>query len=228
MELIELRDSNGNKTGEVKERSEVHRDGDLHGTSHVWLVRYQKEGRLAEVLLQKRSANKDSFPGCYDISSAGHIPAGADFEESALRELKEELGITAKAGELHYLFTHIGYREAEFYGQIFKNHEYSRIYLYECDWDPEDFCLQREEVESVRWMEYRECLSRIHEGGIEHCIFLDEFEELARQIEIYFAKTGRPLAGTKTPETVLTETWAEDAQNELEDWIEEQGIYIRQ
>lgn len=29
-------------------------------------------------------------------------------------------------------------------------------------------------------------------------------------------------------ETKLSETWAQDALGDLEDWIEEQGIYIRQ
>ena len=57
------------------------------------LIRYREDRRSADVLLQKRSENKDSFPGSYDISSAGHIPSGVDFLESALRELEEELGI---------------------------------------------------------------------------------------------------------------------------------------
>ena len=61
MELIDLRKEDGTLTGEVKERSLVHRDGDLHGTSHVWLVRYRPAKKSAEVLLQKRSADKDSF-----------------------------------------------------------------------------------------------------------------------------------------------------------------------
>ena len=52
------------------------------------------------MLLQKRSREKDAFPGCYDISSAGHIPAGDGFVESALRELEEELGIRAEPSEL--------------------------------------------------------------------------------------------------------------------------------
>lgn len=223
MEYIDLRREDGSLTGEVKERSLVHRDGDLHGTSHVWLIRYREDRRSADVLLQKRSENKDSFPGSYDISSAGHIPSGADFLESALRELREELGIQAEAKELIYAFTHIGHHEAEFYGKVFRNHEYSRIYLYECGLSEEEMHLQKEEVESVLWMDYRECLERIRRGDLNHCIFLNEFERLAGEIEDYFARTGRPL-GKKA----LTETWAEDAQAELEDWIEEQGIYIRQ
>lgn len=99
MEYLDIVDENGEPTGVIKERSKVHAEGDLHRTSHVWIVRDNDKGGW-DVLLQKRSQNKDSFPGCYDISSAGHIPAGDDYIESALRELKEELGIDAKPEEL--------------------------------------------------------------------------------------------------------------------------------
>lgn len=98
-EYFDIRDSAGNPTGEVKARSLVHRDGDIHGTSHVWLVRKNKKSGY-DVLLQKRSDDKDSFPGCYDISSAGHLPAGADYRESAVRELEEELGIAVSPEDL--------------------------------------------------------------------------------------------------------------------------------
>ncbi len=49
----------------------------------MWIVRKSDEG--AEVLLQKRAMNKDSFPGRYDTSSAGHIQAGDEPEESAIK-----------------------------------------------------------------------------------------------------------------------------------------------
>jgi len=58
----------------------------MHRTSHVWLLR-EKQGKI-QVLLQKRSETKESLPGCYDISSAGHIPAGMDFVESAIPKPK--------------------------------------------------------------------------------------------------------------------------------------------
>ena len=48
------------------------------------------------------SQDKDSFPGMYDTSSAGHIPAGKEPMESALRELEEELGVKASADDLSY------------------------------------------------------------------------------------------------------------------------------
>ena len=88
-EYLDVIDDNGNLTGETVAREVAHRDGIRHRTSHLWLLR-KKDGAL-QILLQKRSADKPSFPNCYDISSAGHIPAGGEFASSALRELKEEL-----------------------------------------------------------------------------------------------------------------------------------------
>lgn len=57
------------------------------------------------MLLQKRSMNKDSFPGKFDTSSAGHIQAGDEPLESALRELGEELGIQATPEQLVFAGT---------------------------------------------------------------------------------------------------------------------------
>lgn len=44
MEYLDIRDKNGNPTGVIKERSLVHADGDLHGTSHVWIVKKNEKG----------------------------------------------------------------------------------------------------------------------------------------------------------------------------------------
>ena len=60
-ECFALRREDGSLTGEIKPRALVHRDGDLHGASHVFLARLR--GGRAELLLQKRSAQKDSLPG---------------------------------------------------------------------------------------------------------------------------------------------------------------------
>ena len=67
MEWLDVVDQNGDPTGEVVSRDTAHEKGIWHRTSHVWLVRI-RDGRL-QILLQKRSENKDSYPGCYDISS---------------------------------------------------------------------------------------------------------------------------------------------------------------
>ena len=66
-------DENGQTTGETVTRSQAHAEGIRHRTAHIWVVR--ENGDKTEVLLQKRAMNKDSFPGRYDTSSAGHIQA---------------------------------------------------------------------------------------------------------------------------------------------------------
>lgn len=160
LELLDLLDENGEPSGEVRERTLVHLNGDWHRTSHVWVVRRRGDGGH-DLLLQKRSREKDSFGGCYDISSAGHIPAGQDYLESALRELKEELGITAEPEDLRLVGVHDGRYEGEFHGRIFKNHEKSHVFAYEKPVEIEKLKLQKEEVESVKWMRIEDVLAAV-------------------------------------------------------------------
>ena len=85
MEYFDICDESGSPTGEIIDRETAHRDGILHRTAHVWIVRKKTQGY--DILLQKRSMEKDSFPGLYDTSSAGHIPTGSEPLPSAIREL---------------------------------------------------------------------------------------------------------------------------------------------
>jgi len=47
-----------------------------------------------EMFLQKRSANKDTYPGYWDTSVGGHVGPGESYDEAARREMMEELGIS--------------------------------------------------------------------------------------------------------------------------------------
>ena len=174
MELLDIVDINGKPTGQVIEREEAHRTGALHRTSHVWIVRCHHQE--IQVLLQKRSDNKDSFPGCYDISSAGHIPAGVDFIPSALRELKEELGYEANEKDLIYCGYHTFESKHYFHGQLFHNYQYSNIYMLYADIDISKLVLQVEEVSAVVWMNLDECIEGVKNNTLQHCIHLDELE----------------------------------------------------
>ena len=176
LEFFDILDENGNKTGKIKERSLVHEDGDIHRTVHIWIRRKTDKGY--DLLLQKRSKQKDSFPGCYDISSAGHISAGDEPLESALRELEEELGIKAKPEQLKKVGIHEGIMNGNFYGREFKNHEISTVYVYEEAVDTQKLKLQEEEVEEVMWIDQKELVQKVQDGGIPNCVFLDEIEKL--------------------------------------------------
>jgi 16S rRNA (adenine1518-N6/adenine1519-N6)-dimethyltransferase len=72
-------------------RAEVHGRGLMHRAVHVLL--FNKKG---EILLQRRSPWKDTHPGLWDSSAAGHLDVGEDYGSAALREMREELGVGAQ------------------------------------------------------------------------------------------------------------------------------------
>ena len=180
-EYLDIVDESGEPVGRTKERSLVHKDGDLHRTSHVWIAR-RKKGRL-QLLLQKRSQNKDSHPGCYDISSAGHIPAGAGYVDSALRELKEELGVEAKAEELECCGVRRIRWEGRFYGKPFLDNQVSRVYVLWRNLELSQFCLQASEIEEVRWADLETLLEEVEGNAIPHCIFPKELSLVKKKLE---------------------------------------------
>ena len=183
LELFDILNEDGSKTGIVKERGVAHREGALHGTVHIWIVR-ENEKSGYDVLLQKRSNNKDSHPGCYDISSAGHISAGDEMMESALRELWEELGLSVQPEHLE-LFgtTHVKF-EKTFYGKRFRDNEISSDFVYRQPVDMEKLKLQESEVAEVCWMDYEECREKIADVEIPNCINPEEFEKLGSYLGI--------------------------------------------
>lgn len=180
-EIIDIVDEYGHPTGETVEREYAHRSGIRHRTAHLWLVR-KKDGR-AEVLLQKRSQTKDSHPGCYDISSAGHIPAGVDYKTSAIRELKEELGIDGAAEDLVFCGDRSIAWDGVFHGQPFHDRQYSRVFLMWLDLPEETFRVDPGEVESVRWMDFSRCCQGVRENRFPNCISTEELEMLEKAIE---------------------------------------------
>lgn len=167
-ELFDVCDENGHPTGETITRSAAHRDGVMHRTAHIWIVR-EYEGQK-QILLQKRSANKDSFPGCFDTSSAGHIQAGDEPLDSALRELEEELGIHANSEELKPVGTFRISFVKEFHGEIFRDEEIAFVYVYAKPAVIKTLQLQKEEVESVCWQDYEAVVSAIRQHDPRYCV----------------------------------------------------------
>lgn len=176
IEYFDIVDENGIPTGEIVERAEAHDKAIRHRTAHVWIVR--KRNDSTQILLQKRCENKDSFPGCYDISSAGHIPAGADYIPSALRELEEELGVITDANQLIDCGMHVLDIDAIFHGKPFYDRQVSKVFLLKLDWEADQFIVQREEIDSVIWMDFEDCIQAVKENTIPNCIDTTELEML--------------------------------------------------
>ena len=168
MEFFDLVDDEGFPTGEIVSREEAHRLGLPHRTTHTWVLRSQNG--IWQALLQKRSDNKDSWPGRFDTSSAGHIPAGDEPLDSALRELREELGIRAEAEDLNYIGKfRVGFAEP-FHGAMFLDDEIAWVYVYDKPVDAETLHLQVEEVSAVAWFDVDALKKFVAEKDPRFCV----------------------------------------------------------
>ena len=180
-ERIDLVDENGIPSGETVLRSIAHAKGLRHRTAHVWV--YRRHNERAEVLLQKRAENKDSYPGCWDTSSAGHIRAGDEPADSALREMEEELGIRAEKKDLCLIGTYHLHYEEVFHDALFKDNEV--VFLYLCDGsriDIDELILQEEEVESAAWFGLDEVIEARRAGDPAFCVPIENLELLKKHL----------------------------------------------
>jgi 16S rRNA (adenine1518-N6/adenine1519-N6)-dimethyltransferase len=69
-------------------RAEVHGNNLRHRAVHILIF-----NQAGDLYLQQRSRCKDRHPLKWDSSAAGHVTAGETYNETARRELKEELGV---------------------------------------------------------------------------------------------------------------------------------------
>ena len=120
-EFFDVLDENGNKTGKIKLRKEVHRDGDWHRSVHIWVI-----NENGDVLLQRRAVDKDSNPNMLDISSAGHLSAGDESIDGAIREIKEEWSNAGQVpkSEFKNLNNNYFFHLNQFYQMLDLNKEY--------------------------------------------------------------------------------------------------------
>jgi isopentenyldiphosphate isomerase len=126
-ELLAICDARGGDLGAGLPRRLVHQEGVWHRSFHCWLVRAGPRG--AELLLQRRAPSKDTWPGAWDVSAAGHYRPG-EWLEGGLREIAEELGITLTASALVWLERH---REVLRYASGLWDREYQDVYLARCE-----------------------------------------------------------------------------------------------
>lgn len=96
-ELFDLCDASGRPTGATRRRADVHSDGDWHRSLHCWVAIASERGPA--VLLQRRGAQKDTWPLRVDVAVGGHLAAGEGLAE-AVREVAEEIGRATRLEDL--------------------------------------------------------------------------------------------------------------------------------
>ncbi len=87
-ELVAIVDPDNTVTGSAT-RARMRAENLLHRATYIFV--FDAEGRL---YVQHRTFTKDIYPGYWDLCAGGVVLAGESYEESAARELAEELGIT--------------------------------------------------------------------------------------------------------------------------------------
>jgi isopentenyldiphosphate isomerase len=150
-----------------KPRSEVHRLGLLHRAVHVLV--FNSRG---QIFLQKRSMKKDRQPGLWDSSASGHVDSGENYDTTAVREVREEIGLKLEKPPAR-LFKIAACAETD---QEF-------VWVYRCE-NEGPFELNRDEIERGDWFSAEE---------VSHWIG-EKPEEFASA----FLFIWRKLASTKT------------------------------
>mgnify|MGYP000477748295 FL=1 len=80
---------------------------------------------------------------------------------------------------------HEGCCEETFYGKPFKNHEISHVYLYQEPVNIEDLILQKEEVQEVCWLDFKECCKKVKDGDRKYCLFPEELLMIKKYLQVY-------------------------------------------
>ncbi|MBQ8299730.1 MAG: NUDIX domain-containing protein [Clostridia bacterium] len=145
-ELIEVLDCNGNKTGEIKPKSEIKKAGNYHRAIAVCIVNDKKE-----IIMQRRSKNKKVYANLWSIFVKGHVRAGETSEEACIREINEELGISVKKENLEYLYT---IQEELIISEDYIERIFFDVFLARKNVKIDDVKIQEEELEEAKLVYY--------------------------------------------------------------------------
>ena len=144
-EKWDIYDENRKKTGRIHRRGDPFQQGDYHLSMHIWIM--NSEGKF---LITKRSPNK-GFPNTWE-STGGSALAGEDSLTAALRETKEETGIT--------LIPENGKRVMERWG----DHYICDVWLFRQDVSLRDVVLQEGETCDVKYATPEEIKEMMEQG----------------------------------------------------------------
>ncbi|MCL2384026.1 MAG: NUDIX domain-containing protein [Oscillospiraceae bacterium] len=151
-EMLLVLDENGNSTGKVKHRQYIHENGIFHNEVACIVINNKKE-----ILLQKRSENKKSYPGCWALC-AGHVVGYEPIKNAILTEINEELVMEVKEKNIFQLIPKMKNERDD-------NRCYVTCFCAIINKKADDFLIQKDEVEEIKWHS------------------LEEFEEMIKKEE---------------------------------------------
>lgn len=162
MELIDVLDENGIKTGEILPRDEVHKKGLWHRAIVVAIVNENNE-----ILVQQRALDKEKNAGMWDISAAGHISSGQDSLMAAAREISEEvsvsLGYSVEVKDFRFMFSFR--KEQKFSDDFMERQFYDFFILRQNGLNENNIRYQQSEVNAIKFVTITE-LNEMREAGL--------------------------------------------------------------
>ncbi|KHE68535.1 NUDIX domain-containing protein [Halobacillus sp. BBL2006] len=179
----------------VKDRKDIHRDGDWHETFHCWFYEVKSNG--IDLYFQKRADDKKDFPGLYDITAAGHVGAEENLWSGGLREIEEEIGVKLDATHLISAGT---FKESLTIGELNDN-EICRIFLFSCE-EEQTFQIGEEvtDVVKVDLLQLNQLLEGANEEIVSSSLLTGECRHLSIQNLVpheraYYSYIIRSVAG---------------------------------
>ena len=101
MELCDVVDQFGNRTGRIVERGTKLEPDEFYLVVQVW-IRDEKNNYL----IQQRGLQLKSGPGVW-ATTAGYVIAGEESVDAAIREVEEELGLQLSSSHLKRIDRHV-------------------------------------------------------------------------------------------------------------------------
>ncbi|AWH89788.1 NUDIX hydrolase YfcD [Limnobaculum parvum] len=144
IEWVDVVDENNNVMAQVT-RQQMRQKNLRHRATYIVV-----HNGMGKILVQRRTDNKDFYPGWLDATAGGVVQQGEDMLASARREAEEELGIADVPFADHGTF----YYESDncmVWGALFSCIIHG------------PFALQQEEIESVYWLTLEEINQRADE-----------------------------------------------------------------
>ncbi len=124
------------------------------------MVRASVEDGEGNVLIQKRVANKKTYPNCWDTSAGGNIGYPETYDEAIKRELAEEIGLIAlDLSEVAYFYSEAVDPDGN------KMNRFTKVYRTIAPQSTQ-FAMQESEVSEVKWVSSAELREIVDEGNI--------------------------------------------------------------